>query len=104
MSHARNLDPIDPSIMDVVLLPALMVDNCGNRLGYGAGYYDRFIPGLRKDCVKIVPLPNELFISSLPNDHWDIPVKAIVTQEKTIFLHQKRYENLLIFPGFLSKC
>jgi 5-formyltetrahydrofolate cyclo-ligase len=72
---------VDPAIIDVVIIPALMADKYGFRLGYGAGFYDRFIPGLRKDCLKVVPVPEELFVESLPRDHWDIPVDKIITQK-----------------------
>lgn len=67
--------------IDIAIIPALMADKNGYRLGYGAGFYDRFIPGLRKDCLKITAVPEELFIDSLPFDHWDIPVNKIITPE-----------------------
>ena len=79
---------VDPAIIDVAIIPALMVDKKGHRLGYGAGFYDRFIPGLRKDCLKIVPIPEELIVESLPHDHWDIPVDKAITQEH---LYNLRY-------------
>jgi 5-formyltetrahydrofolate cyclo-ligase len=61
-----------------------MADKNGHRLGYGAGFYDRFIPGLNENCLKIVPVPDKLFVDSLPYDHWDIPVNIVIT-EKNIY-------------------
>lgn len=72
---------IDPYKIDIAIIPALMVDKNGYRLGYGAGFYDRFISGLRKDCLKIVPVPEELFVKTLPHDSWDIPVDKVITQD-----------------------
>jgi len=72
---------IDPATIDIAIIPALMVDKKGYRLGYGAGFYDRFIPGLRQDCLKVTPVPEKLFVEVLPYDHWDIPVDKVITQK-----------------------
>ena len=46
----RQLDPED---LDVVFLPLLAYDRNGNRVGYGKGYYDRFLAGCREDVVTV---------------------------------------------------
>lgn len=38
--------------IDLVLVPLLLADKNGNRLGYGKGYYDRFLKTCRKDCIR----------------------------------------------------
>ena len=49
------VDGIDmiPSEIDMVIVPLLSMDTMGNRVGYGKGYYDRFLKRCRKDCMKI---------------------------------------------------
>lgn len=42
-----------PEKIDVVLVPLLVFDKKGRRVGYGKGYYDRFLLTCRKDCLKI---------------------------------------------------
>jgi 5-formyltetrahydrofolate cyclo-ligase len=44
---------IDPKEIDVVFLPLLAFDKNGNRVGYGKGYYDRFLVDCRNDVLKI---------------------------------------------------
>jgi 5-formyltetrahydrofolate cyclo-ligase len=39
--------------IDLVLVPLLAYDKQGHRLGYGKGYYDKFLPLCKKDCRKI---------------------------------------------------
>ena len=49
------VDGIDmfPAEIDMVIVPLLAFDKKGNRVGYGKGYYDRFLKLCRKDCLKI---------------------------------------------------
>lgn len=49
------LEGIDmfPTEIDLVIVPLICFDKKGNRVGYGKGYYDRFLKQCRKDCLKI---------------------------------------------------
>jgi 5-formyltetrahydrofolate cyclo-ligase len=42
-----------PSEIDLFIVPLLSFDKKGNRVGYGKGYYDRFLKRCRRDCMKI---------------------------------------------------
>ena len=44
---------LNPSDFDIVLIPLLAFDLAGNRVGYGKGFYDRFLLNCRPDCLKI---------------------------------------------------
>jgi len=44
---------IDPEILDVVVLPMLISDESGYRVGYGKGFYDNFLKRCRPECKRI---------------------------------------------------
>lgn len=77
--------PVDPSSIDVILTPAVAVDRTGRRVGYGGGFYDRFLPRTRDDAVRVaVVLAEQLVDEDLPAGSFDLRVDAIVTPEEVI--------------------
>ena len=46
-------DFVESELIDMVLVPGLAFDTRGHRVGYGKGYYDRFLARCREDCVKV---------------------------------------------------
>ncbi len=80
-------DKINPQILDLIILPALMADKNGYRLGYGGGYYDKFFNKNNIDAIKIILIPDELLVSALPRESFDIPANIIITQTKIIEIH-----------------
>ncbi|GAV26465.1 5-formyltetrahydrofolate cyclo-ligase [Carboxydothermus islandicus] len=81
---AETREIADPKAIDLVLVPGVAFDLKGNRLGYGAGFYDRFLPQLRPG-VKKVALAFELQLvpKITPGPH-DIPMDYIITEERII--------------------
>jgi 5-formyltetrahydrofolate cyclo-ligase len=70
----------DAEIMDdptVVIVPGLMFDRNGIRLGRGGGYYDRWLAG--KKCQTIGLCHPDRLVECLPRDEWDISVHMVVT-------------------------
>lgn len=49
-SHDEFVDTAD---IDMVIVPLVCFDETGHRVGYGKGFYDRFLSECREDCVKI---------------------------------------------------
>lgn len=50
---AEGTVQIETSTIDLVLVPLLVFDQGGHRVGYGGGFYDRFLADCRPDCQKI---------------------------------------------------
>lgn len=50
---SNDLHPQLPGDFDIVLVPLLAFDQQGQRIGYGGGYYDRFLAECRPDCIKV---------------------------------------------------
>jgi 5-formyltetrahydrofolate cyclo-ligase len=75
--------PVDPSSIDVVGVPGVAFDRHGGRIGYGGGYYDRFLRGLPAFTVGLV-FGFQVVDDHLPAGRFDLPVDAIVTEEETI--------------------
>lgn len=46
-------ESVEPEKIDLVLVPLLCFDEKGFRVGYGKGFYDRFLKSCRPDCLKI---------------------------------------------------
>ena len=73
---------IEPSKIDVVFVPLLAFDNKGNRIGYGKGYYDRFLARCKPECIKIGLSFYEVEQDSFPMEATDIPLDYCVTPEQ----------------------
>ena len=76
---------LDPKLFDMVLVPMLRFDELGYRLGYGGGYYDKFLSQVREDCLKVgLCFHQGLSETPLPREEFDVPLNLIVTED-TVF-------------------
>lgn len=80
-------EPVDGQLMDdlridLVLVPMLAFDTSGHRVGYGMGFYDRFLKKCRKDIIK-VGLCLEPPVTVIPDTHpLDVTLDYCVTPER----------------------
>lgn len=79
-SQFNTLEPltkaIAPEILDLIIVPALMADKQGYRLGYGGGYYDRLLSYCKSKTMCV--LPKELVTETLPHEKHDIKIDTII--------------------------
>ena len=71
-------NPVNPQILDLIFVPALMADKEGYRLGYGGGFYDRFLSRY-KNFKTILPISSKLVIEKLPHDVFDCRVDSVIS-------------------------
>lgn len=65
--------------IDVVLVPGLAFDRAGHRVGFGKGFYDRFLAKCRPDCLKIGLSYFDLVESISDAGEYDVPLDLVVT-------------------------
>lgn len=80
-----HLKIVPPETLDFVLVPGLAFDRKGGRVGYGAGYYDRFLKGVRGHAVSVGVAYDFQMLDSVPQTQFDVPVQKILT-EKSLFI------------------
>ncbi|WP_370642604.1 5-formyltetrahydrofolate cyclo-ligase [Tepidanaerobacter sp. GT38] len=68
--------------IDLVVVPGVVFDKKGYRIGYGGGYYDRFLPKLRKDAKKIAVAFEMQMVDFIPAESHDIKMDAIITEKR----------------------
>ncbi len=79
-------DACPPEDIDVVLVPGLVFDARGYRLGYGAGYYDRFLPMLKNNAfICGVCYEFQVVDTVYPQDH-DVAVNWVLTDLSEIVI------------------
>ena len=82
--RSDSLRLVDPETIDLILVPGLVFDRQGYRIGFGAGYYDRFLSSI-KPSVPLISLLYELqLVDQVPREPHDIPVHILVTEDRVI--------------------
>lgn len=70
---------LDPAEIDLVFVPMLICDTRGYRVGYGKGFYDRFLPQCRPDTVKIGFSYFEPVATVADTHQFDVPLNYCIT-------------------------
>lgn len=67
---------------DVILVPTVAATDSGQRLGYGRGYYDRFLSKI--DSITIALTYSKLLVKNIPRSEDDVMIQWIVTEDRVI--------------------
>lgn len=73
---------IDKNDMDLLIVPGLVYDKDGYRIGFGGGYYDRFLTDFRQTTVSLAS--RRQIVEEIPYESYDIPVDHIITDKGMI--------------------
>jgi 5-formyltetrahydrofolate cyclo-ligase len=77
---------VSAGVLDAVLVPAAAVDRDGNRLGWGKGYYDRFLESVEGSPLVIAVVFDSDVVATVPTESHDLPVGAILTEWEVAFI------------------
>ena len=77
--------PVDPATIDVVAVPGVAFDRAGGRVGYGGGFYDRFLGRARPDTSRVaVAFACQLVEEPVPAASFDLRIDALVTEAEVL--------------------
>ncbi len=85
LEPAADLPEVPPAEVQLVLTPGLAYDQRGWRLGYGGGYFDRFLQDFEGVSLGVVYAA--LLLDDLPHGEFDVPMDWIVTEEGLLACH-----------------
>lgn len=80
----EKVDPVEHDQIDLVIVPGVAFDEDGFRLGYGGGFYDRFIKNLRPDCISVAIAFEDQVFKEVPKEDHDISVDFLITEKRII--------------------
>ena len=69
---------IQKELMDLIIVPGIVFDQNGYRIGFGGGYYDRFLATY--EGITLSLLSKKQVIDKFPSEPYDIPVKHLLTE------------------------
>ncbi len=76
-------DWISPARIDLVLVPGLVFDRAGRRIGFGAGHYDRLLARLAPWAIRVgIAWPWQV-LPRVPSAPHDVPMHCVVTPGRT---------------------
>lgn len=70
---------VEKQQIDVIIVPGIVFDKEGYRIGFGGGYYDRFLADYTGTTIALAF--DEQVVASVPRDRYDLPVQRILTDK-----------------------
>ena len=70
--------------IQLVIVPGIVFDKHGNRIGYGKGYFDRFLSIKKPNCTVGLAFEDQIINQEIPKEEFDQPVDIIVTEKRII--------------------
>jgi len=91
VSEPAHDETVETEKIDLILIPLLCFDTRGFRVGYGRGFYDRFLKNCRADCLKIGLSYFAPVEKILDAQDFDVSLDVCVTPEKVWWFQSKTH-------------
>ena len=75
---AAHTPAVQPEEIDLLIVPGVAFTRAGDRMGYGGGYYDRYIPRCTRARVIALAFEEQL-LDTLPTEEHDLRIPSIIT-------------------------
>lgn len=85
----NKIKNFDINKLDLVIVPGIAFDKNGHRIGYGHGYYDRFLKKISSKAKKIGLAFDFQLIEKIPEERHDIPMDIIITEKRILYSRTK---------------
>jgi len=72
---------VDPKQLDLVMVPGCAFSQVGHRMGFGGGYYDRFLETINDDCITVALIREDFIFDEIPMEAHDKSVDYMVTEK-----------------------
>ncbi len=84
IAEIRDSQRVSPETIDLIFLPGSVFDERGGRLGYGGGYYDRFVSTLAPQALRVGLAYEEQVVKEAPLQEHDELLDLILTEKRTL--------------------
>ena len=100
-------EPVVPADSDVMLLPGTVFDRKGNRIGYGGGYYDRYLERIwehygHKPYLMALSYAGQICPHKLPTENHDKKMDCILTERRVIMPKEENQGKLGIIADVVE--
>lgn len=82
LEPAKGCDQVRPEAIGLAVVPCLCCGESGVRLGYGGGYYDRYLPGVWAPRAALCR--ESMIVGDIPKEEHDCVMDFVVTEERVI--------------------
>lgn len=73
-----------PASIEVAIIPGVVFDRCGHRLGYGMGFYDRFLALAAPQAIRIGLAFTCQLVDRIPALPHDVPMDMVLTEQEML--------------------
>jgi len=84
LEPAKDMEAIDKNTLDLIIMPGVAFDIKRGRIGYGGGYYDKYMEAIDLSIPKIALAYELQIIDKVPKEDHDILPDSIITENRNI--------------------